>query len=133
MELLVGVPPTVTKSAPPALGGKMTPNKPFKSTNDSYFGSDDQEIRTMFGPALSDAESSGFMADFMRAGDAIDYAKVEPTTKNKSQDHRSIDMTNESESYFAFDDTETIHEILQTLGPAMDDVEMSEYMAHILA
>ena len=123
MEAFIQASPTSVESARSNRADRKVPNK-----NNSYFVVDSQEILGLFGPALTDREAAGYVARFLQASDAIDYAKTKANTESLRP------LTNlPLAGYFAYEDVDITHEILDLLGPALTDDEVSGYVAHFLA
>jgi hypothetical protein len=121
------------KAAQPIIPSNQTSVRPQMAPNikgSSYFALDSHEVLSMFGPSLADAEASGFVANFLKASDSIDYEQV----NRKVQASRPvIGLPAGVPSYFAHKDSDATHELLGLLGPAVTDSELSPYMAHFLA
>jgi hypothetical protein len=74
-----------------------------------------------FGPALDDEEAAGYMAQFFRASDTL-----EGSPKRQSLRANAETLNDNSGCIVST-------EVLETLGPAVTDEEMSEYIARCLA
>ena len=126
MEALLKAPQTITPSSQAIFEPEMAPR--VKSSG--YFTLDNQEILSMFGPSLADAESSGFVAHFLKTSDSIDYEQVH---RNAQSSRPVIGLPAGTPSYFVYEDSDATRGLLGQLGPALTDSEVSHYMAQFLA
>lgn len=128
MDALVKAPLTTTESTQPRRKDEITSSQSSKINPSGYFALDNQEIMSMFGPAITDVEVSSLASRFLESDNAGKYDRVKPTLK-LPENGSSIDKS----GYFAYEDADATHEVLGLLGPALIDGEVSHYIAHFLA